>query len=71
MPLLGYYANSAYPVNMPRIAAYDQGLHCSVIEISIENTKNENVHHGTSKTRRGLIQIIRVDKSSLYTERNN
>ena len=35
---LGYYANSADPIQMPPNAASDQGLHCLQTEISMENT---------------------------------
>ena len=36
--LLGYYVNSADSVQMPRKVVSDQGLHCLLTEISMENT---------------------------------
>ena len=33
IPILGYYANSADPVQMPPNVASDQGLHCLLTEI--------------------------------------
>ena len=38
IPLLGYFANSADPVQTPQMAASDQGLHCLLIGISMQNT---------------------------------
>ena len=32
------YANGADPVQMPQNAASDQGLHCLLTEISMQNT---------------------------------
>ena len=37
IPVLGYFANSADPVQTPPYAASDQGLHCLLTEISMEN----------------------------------
>ena len=41
--LLGAYANSTDPDQMPQNAAADQGLHCLLTEISFKN-KNEKIH---------------------------
>ena len=58
----GYYANSADPVQTLPNAVSDQGLHGFLTEISTKNacSKNENI----PQTRNGLIQIIKIDKST-------
>ena len=38
IPVLGYYAHSADPVLMPQNMASDQGLHCLLTAISMQNT---------------------------------
>ena len=38
IPVLEYCANCADPVQTPQTAASDQGLHCLLTAISIENT---------------------------------
>ena len=48
IPVLGYYANSADPVQMPPNGASYQGLHCLLAEISMENAveiKTSTVNH--------------------------
>ena len=37
IPLLGYYANSADPVQTPQKAASEQGQHCFLTGISVQN----------------------------------
>ena len=51
--VLGYYANSADPVQTPPNAASDQGLHCLFTDISMQYAKIRN----------GLVQLIRLIKS--------
>ena len=62
--LLGYYANSADPVQTPPNAASDQYLHCLLTEISMEMQQKSKQPSETSKTRNGIIQMMRMDKSS-------
>ena len=63
-PFLGYNAKSADPVQMPPNVASELGLHCLITEISTENAgKIKKQPPETPKTRNGLIQMIRMDKS--------
>ena len=59
MPILGFYANSADPVQMPLNVVSDQGLHCMLTKY----IKSENPLE-TLKTTNGLFQVIRMDKST-------
>ena len=59
---MGYYANSADPVQMPQIAASEQDQHCLLTVISMQNTVK--IKAGIPKTRNGHIQMIRTDKST-------
>ena len=44
--------------------ASGQGLHCLLTEISMENAVKMKTSTKTPKTRNGLIQMIRMDKST-------
>ena len=63
-PVLGYYANSADPVQMLPNAASDQDLHCFFFnsENSVENIAKMKT--STPKTRNRLIQMKGMDKST-------
>ena len=64
MPILGSYANSADPVQMPQNAASELGLHCLLTGISMQkHSKRKDIQHQNPKIRNGQIQIKRMDKS--------
>ena len=45
-------------------AVSDQGLHCLLTEISMENAVKMKTSQETPKTRNGLTQMIRMDTSA-------
>ena len=61
---MGYDANSADPVQMPQNAASDQDLHCLLTEISVKSAVKIENPPEKPKTRNGIIQMIRMDKST-------
>ena len=61
--MLGYYANSADPVQMLSNVASHRGLHCLLTQISMENAVNMKIQQKPLETRNGRVQIIRMDKS--------
>ena len=65
--VLGYNANSADPVQTPSNAAFDQGLHCLLTEISMESTGKGKHPPEAPKTKIELIQMIRMDKPTGQT----
>ena len=42
--MLGNHGNSLDPVQKPRNAASDRGLHCLRTDISMQNIINDNIH---------------------------
>ena len=54
------FFNEVYPSN----SASDQGLHCLLTEISMENTVKNILSKLPPETRNGLVQMIRMDKST-------
>ena len=43
----------------------DQGRHCMLIEISMENAvKMKTTYHKNPKNRNGLIQVVRMGKTT-------
>ena len=55
---LQYNLNSADPVQMPQDAASDQGPHCLLTGISMQNNnRNKKTSTMNPKTRNGLIQM--------------
>ena len=57
-------ANSADPVQKQQNTAFDQGLHCLLTRISVQNKMKWKHLPDTPKTRNGFIQMIRLDKST-------
>ena len=57
-------ANNANSVQMPQNAAPDEGLRCLLTEISVQNTVKMKTSTRTPKTRNGLVQMIKIDKSA-------
>ena len=62
--LLGYDANGADPVQTPRSAASEPGLHRLLTGLCMQNTIKRKQPARTPKTRNEHIQIIRMDKST-------
>ena len=55
LPILGYYANCA---------AFNLDIHCLLMRISMQNTVKVKMLTRNPKTRNGLVQMIKTDKST-------
>ena len=60
--VLGHYANSADPIQMPQNVASDQGLHNLLTGISVQNRIKMKTSSRNPKARNGFVPTIRMDK---------
>ena len=61
-PVWRTQANIADPVQTPQNAASDQGLHCLLTDISMQNTITMKTSARIPSTCNGLIQMLKTDK---------
>ena len=61
---MGYYADNPDPVQMPQNVASDQDLPCLLVGSPMQNIVKIKNPPETPQTRNGLVQIIRMNKST-------